>query len=106
MDYHTKRAQMDARLDRQTAQHTPSAWAVSETHTKGQLSGLAVHPCHFYFEGKVNDTARANAALIAAAPDLLREIQAAQKILRQNKEFIGSMMDKQFTAVINKATGK
>ena len=84
-----------------TAQHTNRPWNYTVAH-----KSVAVHPCHFYFEGNVDDSVLADAALIAAAPDLLREIQTAQKILRQNKEFIGSMMDKQFTAVINKATGK
>lgn len=50
------------------------------------------------------EIAEANAILIAAAPELLRSLQTSQKILRQNKEFINSMMDRDMTAAITKAT--
>lgn len=46
--------------------HTPAPWNFVTAH-----KGLAVHPCHFYYEGEVTDTDIANARLIAAAPDLL-----------------------------------
>lgn len=46
---------------------------VEDVFTKGRLTGLAVHPCHFYFKGKVTDEDRANAAFIAEAFNVVHE---------------------------------
>lgn len=53
-------------------------------------------------EGLCNIT---DACLIGAAPDLLLSLQTAQKILRQNKGFKGSMADRGMSVAIAKATG-
>ena len=59
-----------------TAQ-TAGPWSMSETYHNGEPSWYAVHPCHFYFEGKTDEQTLADARLIAAAPALLAALKDA-----------------------------
>ncbi len=52
--------------------HTPGPWKVSKIYDKGQECSIAVHPCHFYYTGTIDNLNRADARLIAAAPELLK----------------------------------
>ena len=57
------------------AQHTRGPWWVSKIHRKGQECSIAIHPCHFYFTGKIENINRVDAQLIASAPDLLEALE-------------------------------
>jgi len=44
--------------------YTKGKWTIEKQYKKGNLSGLAIHPCHFYYEGKVANIDEANARRI------------------------------------------
>ena len=91
--------------------HTTEKWNIEETFTRGQRTGLSVHPCHFYFQGMVDETVRANARLIAAAPELLEACHAALEIidcytLGSAEEIEKKPIAKMLRAAIAKVEGK
>jgi len=57
------------------SQHTPGPWECSHTSNYAHDYRLHLSKSNMPFEG--NDTARANARLIAAAPDLLDTLERA-----------------------------
>lgn len=59
--------------------HTPGLWTVSELYHKGEECSIAVHPCHFYYTGTIANLNKADAKLIAAAPDLLEALKTTVK---------------------------
>ena len=101
------------------AKHTPGPWQAHGTKIKHLLdSGLTeniadVRGGRF---GEVNDTAHANARLIAAAPDLLEELRGIVQFFdlyvttlpdRNGREMLGIDFDiESACAAIAKATGQ
>ncbi len=52
--------------------HTPGPWIRDMTYRRGTRErGIAIRPAGFYYWGKIKAVDEANAALIAAAPELL-----------------------------------
>ncbi|KKM73256.1 hypothetical protein LCGC14_1412250, partial [marine sediment metagenome] len=65
--------------------HTKGPWEVSRP--MGNDTVIAIHPPHFYFQGKVDKNTEANAQLIASAPELLDENKQLQdKLHRRNMQ--------------------
>lgn len=85
--------------ERSMATHTPGPWHVVEVYdgiTSPKPNGLVYAKiqaadgsvgfagAYLSREGKPNDEAKANAALIAAAPDLLAALEGLRRELRQH----------------------
>ena len=85
-------------------QYTPGPWTCTQTSNHAHDYRLGIPGAQMPFEG--NDVARANARLIAAAPDLLETLGEAAAYLHAHKHTLGAyaICDK-VDAVIAKAEG-
>ena len=81
--------------------HTPTPYYAEEIYeTRGELDWVAIHPCHFYYHGKIDERTKADAefivkacnnheALIQALTNLLNDpngnncVNSAEKLLEQ-----------------------
>ena len=93
-----------------THKHTPGPWGIEDQFHKGQLTGLAIHNPHFYFEGTVDENTRADALLMAAAPDLLKACEYVVEHHRTNDSGEGELFGLDFVttciSAIMKAKGE
>ena len=91
-------------------QHTPGPWTVAEDDINGQAIVRGEHSeiatCWHHCLGSLEIQMRANARLIAAAPDLLEACQTLAT-LRDTDDWIatGRLAVKQARDAIAKATG-
>lgn len=95
--------------------HTPGPWHITERagleplirEPKGYAVALAVIPCNTGAK-HVTEHYKANAALLASAPELLAATQSLLKMVRPNAPFVvgGLRMVKEIEALIAKATGQ
>lgn len=75
-----------------TAGHTPGPWTVDSDKTTVSMGGqcVIVAPAP---DGAQQGEVRANASLIAAAPELLAALQDAEFLMRQAGKHAGPMQD-------------
>jgi hypothetical protein len=86
----------------QEARHTPGAWYVSGNYVqsvKRDTDGYICEP-----EGLTKEEAQANAALIAAAPELLEALKLAEELLSGWMEEHGVNADKDANVEIIRQT--
>lgn len=74
--------------------HTPGPWSVVETRSSQVrivVTGADVDVCkHDARAGRVQDEARANARLIAAAPELLHALETALPVLAATQRLMAA----------------
>ena len=85
-------------------QHTPGPWTCTQTSNHAHDYRLGIPGAQMPFEG--NDVARANARLIAAAPDLLEVLGEAAAYLYAHEHTLGAYtLCEKVSAALAKATG-
>jgi hypothetical protein len=88
------------------SKHTPGPWAFAKYSKKRFGLGVRGHGAFFFLQCVDDDAdnpqSRADARLIAAAPDLL---EALQKVIAEHEDGYGLKCFEQVKAAIAKATG-
>jgi hypothetical protein len=87
------------------SKHTPGPWKQGSTHPENVSAGSAL-VCTTLSRGRFNDEQKANARLIAAAPDLL---EALQTMLKHPDTMTAKLVAQAAiarAAGLNKATGE
>ena len=97
--------------------HTPGPWSLTTANAdtykgldcgvKGpEIDGaLDFTICDMCDDGYDNETQKANAHLIAAAPDLLEALEVVRNSIETTGQFMGSLMHSQIISAIKKAKG-
>ena len=101
------RAEYEAKAQQQEAKHTPGPWRAFKS-TDGYsvddyIGGIQPAP---KVEGNGEDEARANAALIGAAPDLLEAAKQALHVIQQHEDALPPDDAKETANALQAAIGK
>ena len=97
----------------ETVKHTPGPWEIGELDPYGQAivrnKDIEIATCWHHCVGAIEQEMRANARLIAAAPELLATCEAIQKAMRDEFRYLDNidraLLDK-VEAAIAKARGE